>query len=219
MGLLTLEQTGLQTLAVWQTTETEEDIHHLWHQTASFNEIPASITHPHRRAQWLASRVLLHHVHPNEKVVYDENGKPWLSVPHRHISFSHTSDYIALLSSPEPCGIDIEIVSPKVERIAHKFLKPEELAAATKGMNPETLYVYWCAKEALYKVYGHKGVSLKENITVQAFSYADAGGKINAVLHHENINFGKTIQYVRKHTYMMAYTLPAAECATNSELY
>ena len=217
MGLLTLDTIGLQTLAVWQTTETEQDIHSAWKDTAMRYEIPESITHPHRRAQWLASRVLLHHLHPNEKVVYDENGKPWLSVPHRHISFSHTAEYIALLSSPEPCGIDIEIVSPKVERIAHKFLKPDEADTALRGVNPETLYVYWCAKEALYKVYGHKGVSLKDNITVQPFIYSEGGGKITAVLHHENITFEKTIHYVRHHTYMMAYTLPAAECDTNSE--
>jgi 4'-phosphopantetheinyl transferase len=217
MGLLALEAIGLQTLAVWQTTETEEDINGTWQETAMRYEIPASITHPHRRAQWLASRVLLHHIHPNEKVVYDENGKPWLSVPHRHISFSHTASYIALLSSPEACGIDIEIVSPKVERIAHKFLKPVELDAAMSGANPETLYVYWCAKEALYKVFGRKGVSLKDNITVQPFEYADGGGKITAALQFENITFEKTIQYVRQHTYMMAYTLPAAECDTNSE--
>jgi 4'-phosphopantetheinyl transferase len=217
MSIVFNNRLGDTQLVIWQTSESEEELISVWQQEASLASVPESITHPFRRAQWLASRVLLHHIHPNEKVVYDENGKPWLSVPHRHISFSHTADFIALLSSPEPCGIDIEIVSPKIERIAHKFLKPDELDAAMRGVNPETLYTYWCAKEALYKVYGQKGVSLKDNITVHSFSYAEAGGKINAVLHHENINFEKTIRYVRHHTYMMAYTLPAAECDTNSE--
>jgi 4'-phosphopantetheinyl transferase len=210
MGLIRDEQIGSLRLALWETTESEAELLEVWKTATSGLVMPESYTHPHRRRQWLASRVLLHHIHPDEQMSYDEHGKPWLSVPGRHISLSHTSSIIALLSSPEHCGIDIELISPKVERIANKFLKPGEVDAAMRSVNPETLYVYWCAKEALYKVYGRKGVSLKDNITVNPFIYS-ANGELTAVLQHENIIFEKTIRYEHCSSYMMAYTLPAPD--------
>ncbi|MCU0433069.1 MAG: 4'-phosphopantetheinyl transferase superfamily protein [Bacteroidia bacterium] len=216
MPLLLHKHLGIQQLGIWETKEPESELLEQWPDIEAGKIIPDTLTHPHRRAQWLASRVLLHHIHPNEKVIYDAHGKPWLSVTGRHISFSHTGNFIALLSSPEACGVDIEMISPKIERIARKFLKPAELDAALAGVNPETLYVYWCAKEALYKVHGQKGVSLKDNITVSPFTYLENGGTLTAVLSHENITFEKTIRYIRHNTYMMAYTMPAAECDTNS---
>lgn len=215
MGLHRNEQLGQERLAIWETTETEAELRQLWPVPDADEAILATFSHAHRRTQWLASRVLLHQVHPNERLTYDDHGKPWLSVPDRHISFSHTGKFIALLSSPLPCGIDIETVSPKVERIAAKFLKPAELIHAFAGPNPDTLYIYWCAKEALYKVYGRKGVSLKDNITVQPFTTA-AAGSLQAELRHANFIFETTIRYERCSSYMMAYTATAAACDTNS---
>src|SRR5690606_40776804 len=84
-------------------------------------------------------------------------------------------DYAAcMLGTRYEVGIDMELVKPKIEVIASKFMKPEELAQ----LQPEHHYVEqlltcWTAKEAVYKLQGKKGVSFKDNIYIEPFTYQE----------------------------------------------
>ena len=53
-------------------------------------------------------------------------------------------------------GIDIEYRSDRVKRIRSRFLAPEEEQNIDTAHEEEHLLVYWCAKEALYKLAGRK---------------------------------------------------------------
>lgn len=206
MPLSELRKTAQGQLGIWDLRETEVDLLRLREPSASEKQVIEAFSHPFRRTQWLATRILLHQLHPNEQVTYDENGKPWLSVPNIHISISHTRQFIAILTSKQPCGIDIETIHPKIQRIAHKFLQPQEHEDAEKESAINKLYVYWCAKEAMYKVYGKKNVSLKENIFVEPFEMQNTGS-VNVALNHENVKFGRILHYEQLKGIMLAYTI------------
>src|SRR5690606_35147540 len=106
----------------------------------------------------------------------DEHGKPYLlNFPH-HISLSHSYDYAAVMVSEDRLvGIDIEIIKDKIERVAKKFLSPEELDFIDPQHAIEHLYICWCAKESVYKLYGKNNVSFLNNIRLTPFHWAESG--------------------------------------------
>lgn len=121
-------------LAIWKIEETE-----------GFFNVPLQrdITHPHKRLQHLAGRYLLRYLFPDFPlglIKIADTRKPYLENEAYHFSISHCSDYAAaIVSKTKRVGVDIEVPSPKVEKIKHKFLHPEELAA----VNGEAVSVEW----------------------------------------------------------------------------
>ncbi|MEM9417209.1 MAG: 4'-phosphopantetheinyl transferase superfamily protein, partial [Bacteroidota bacterium] len=72
-----------------------------------------------------------------------------------------------------PIGVDIQLPAKKLQDVREKFLSENEVKDS--GNDMETLCIYWCAKEAIYKAHGGKGVSLKEDIHIQEFEKNDQG--------------------------------------------
>ena len=83
-----------------------------------------SITHPNKRLQNLAGRYLLPYLFPGfptTAIEIADTRKPFLSGEQYHFSISHCGRYAAaLVSSTERVGIDIEMITPRVEKIKHK---------------------------------------------------------------------------------------------------
>jgi len=161
-----------------------------------------------RNLHWLGTRVLLRKMLRIEEYIdckVDLHGKPYLvNVPY-HISFSHSFDYAAvMISKTRPVGIDIEQVKEKVERIAHKFMRAEELAFITDKHKIEQLYVCWCAKEAVYKCYGQKEVSFVNNIRLEPFAF-EGHGVVRSVLRKDDVRLGYDVGYLQYHDYMVGY--------------
>ena len=142
------------------------------------------ITHPHKRLQHLAGRYLLRFLFPdfpNELIQIASTKKPFLADEAFHFSISHCGDYAAaIVSRTNRVGIDIEIPTPKVARIRHKFLHAEELAivekestvfpapnAATEDIFLRKLTLLWSAKEAVFKWYGNGEVDFSDQIRLQ----------------------------------------------------
>ncbi len=131
-----------------------------------------NITHPHKRLQHLAGRYLLQFLFvdfPYEEILIADTRKPYLPNEQYHFSISHCGDYAAaIVSSTHRAGIDIEIPSDKVERIAHKFIhekeKPFFVSYEPMAMNHELLTILWSAKESLFKWYSLGGVDFKEHM-------------------------------------------------------
>jgi phosphopantetheine--protein transferase-like protein len=110
-----------------------------------------------------------------------------------------------MISKKGPVGIDIEQISKKVERIAPRFLNPDELASALHDQQKvKALYACWCAKEAVYKCNGQKEVSFADNIKLQPFTY-EPEGSIQAVLHKDELKLNYTVQYLQYEDYMVGY--------------
>ena len=123
-----------------------------------------------RRVHWLAYRHILKNVvnkGGNIRVRYDENSKPFIDLSDDHISVSHSGEYAAvIISHQHPVGIDIERVSPRLHKIADKFISHEETGKDLARMTTGELCLHWSAKEALYKLYGKRNLDFREHLRV-----------------------------------------------------
>ncbi|WP_140938034.1 4'-phosphopantetheinyl transferase family protein [Sphingobacterium lumbrici] len=163
-----------------------------------------------RTLHWLATRVLLRYLLQTNEYINcpsDANGKPYLPDFPYKISLTHSFDYAGvILSTNGECGIDLEIVKDKVLRIKEKFLKPEELSFISTEYEIEQLYACWCAKEAVYKLQGNKGVSFLHDMTIQPFNYK-AQGVMTLTLKKGHEEYSFHVHYEKFNTYMLGYVV------------
>lgn len=150
-------------IGIWHIVESKENLLETY-VDRGFDTINVIETKSELRLkQWLAVRLLLHEFYQDVEISYNEFGKPFLSNK-VEISISHAGDYAVIaLNTSKKCGIDIEKITAKVERIKHKFLNPQELEIAK---TLEELTLFWCAKEALYKLYSEKELIFNEQLFV-----------------------------------------------------
>lgn len=150
-----------------------------------------SIKNNKRRTEWMTVRALLiEYFKEAIDIVYDSQNKPHLNKSDYHISISHSQERIAIsLNKHKDNGIDLQYITPKIERIRHKFLKLHE-SDQIKELDYETLTYYWSIKEALFKVYGKNDIFLKENIEVIEFNQKPktAIGVITASNYQKQLN-------------------------------
>lgn len=138
-------------------------------------ELLATISHPIKKAEFLASRLALHallsSIGVDDYIMHkDMHGKPYLIDSSIHISLANSFPYAtAIVHKDAPVGIDIEKPSDKLIRVQHKFLHETEWVTFLN--NPELLCLAWCAKESLYKLHGRKNLSFKANICIKELLY------------------------------------------------
>jgi len=125
---------------------------------------------PRKRSEWLASRELLFQIArlpARVQCLYDEFGKPYLPGIDKHISVSHSGLWCAAMISEQPCGVDIQVYSDTVQRIADRFLTESDLMHAQKAADPlRYLHLLWGAKECVYKAYGKRKLGFREHIFI-----------------------------------------------------
>lgn len=194
--------------ALWKIEEQADELYSQLQLDEDEKNFIEQISNGKRHLHWLGTRVLLRKMLLTDEYIdckVDSHGKPYLvSLPY-HISFSHSFDYAAVMISKNgPVGIDIENIKEKVERIAHKFMSPQELASIDADNKIQQLYVCWCAKEAIYKCYGQKAVSFLDNISLQPFTYANEGC-VNAHLHKDDVAIDYKVGYLKYEDYMIGY--------------
>jgi len=136
---------------------------------------------PRKRTEWLASRELLFKISNLPQrlgCVYDEFGKPELRGSDKHISISHSELWCAAMISDQICGVDVQIYSTTVERIAGRFLTEKDLADANRAQNPlHQLHVLWGVKECMYKAYGKRKLGFRENIIITRLDHEQCNGQ------------------------------------------
>lgn len=126
----------------------------------------------HRRREYLSWRVLLYgYLGDGARVEYDANGAPRLvSHPDICLSVSHCRDMVAVALSERRCGVDMERLDRDFSKAAPRFLSEEERRLSDDGRLAAAV---WCAKECLYKMYGHPGVDLLRDIRIEGADFRD----------------------------------------------
>ena len=161
-----------------------------------------------RKKHWLAYRILLKELIDSKsdlKILYDESGKPYLKNSNYNISVSHSFEYVAAIVSKKlPAGIDIEKISSRIERIKNKFLCETELKDINENFKLEKIYIYWCAKEALYKLYGKRDLNFITNIKIAPFNF-EQKGQINGELSGDSNSKKYKLFYEQLNDYMLVY--------------
>jgi len=189
-------------IAIWKITETEDELtNELVLVGFELNSIYKT-KNKQRLKQWLATRLLLNDFFKDVKVIYDSLGKPSLDNGW-NISISHSNDFVAInLNKDDDCGIDIEKITPKIERIKHKFLNNIDLENV---ISLEHLIIYWGAKEALYKYYGKKEVLFIENLFINNFNKSN--NKFNGKIKMADFQKEIPMMWEKVEDFVMVYTL------------
>lgn len=174
-------------VAIWQITESSDELYALL-ATDKYDQQLAGKHHEARRAEWLAVRVLVKDLLGTEvEVAYHPTGRPYLKGSDVSISISHTKGFAAVAyRHGGAVGMDIEYVSPRVERIASRFTSQEE-AAYIDGHNANGRQGYhlvnWSAKEALYKLYDSPSMAeFKEVFRIAPYRLSSYG-TLHATIH------------------------------------
>lgn len=140
-----------------------------------------TLKHDSKKTQWICCKKTLEHLLEKEiEIAYDTNGKPFINESNQHISFSHTTNYSAVIIDELPTGIDIEMNKPKILSIASKFLDKKEIATLNHQPKESIIraHIYWGAKEALYKLYGNKQLIFAENLKIGDFDHSPQTGQL-----------------------------------------
>lgn len=194
--------------ALWKIEEDAEDLYAQLQLNDEEKAFVEQLRHGKRHLHWLGTRVLLRTMLRTDEYIdckVDAHGKPYLVNLPYHISLSHSFEYAAVMISKSPVGIDIEQIRQKVERIAPRFMNPDELASVPDDEHKvNALYAYWCAKEAVYKCYGQKEVSFIHHINLKPFPYLP-GGTVQVQLHKGEVNRDYDVHYFKYEDYMVGY--------------
>ncbi len=167
---------------IWKIAEDEQA---LLDQVKDYESISGTITHPEKRLEFIAGRVLARNLlealgKPFEGVTKDVFGKPFFKEHTFQLSLSHSYPYVAALADiRQSVGIDLEQIKKKLVKIGPRVLHASELQDA--GEDETKHCIYWCAKEALIKIYGKKDLVFSEHLLISPFKLEKEGhltGKI-----------------------------------------
>ena len=150
----------------------------IWHIEESeaffLKKVPLKkdVSHPHKRLQHLAGRYLLPVLFsdfPLEEIVIADTRKPFLENEKYHFSISHCGNFAAaIVSSKSRVGVDIEMMTPKISRISHKFLSTGEGHFADASWAPMKFQtIIWSSKESIFKWYSLGEVDFKEHMQLR----------------------------------------------------
>lgn len=164
---------------------------------------------------FLAVRMLLQHIGFSDfDLYYDENGKPHLEKKEDrekkkdlHISISHSFDFSCIcISSDKIIGIDMEIVKPKILRIAPRFMDIKHIEGLPEAEQIEKATVIWGIKEAIFKIKNEKGISFPNHIFENIFCLSDSSCQAELRFNEKIENFH--IQFYPVEDYIFVCALP-----------
>jgi len=108
----------------------------------------------------------------------ETNGKPFLLHTEKEISFSHSKNLMAIqVSQAFSPGIDVELIREKIKIVSQKFLHQSEFFDDSFV----ALHIIWGAKEAIYKHWSLKSLSLISDIRIMPFEKKESG-EISGIL-------------------------------------
>lgn len=156
-------------IGIWELTESVTGLSAFF--SAKELDDPAFLkyTHEKRKIEWLATRLLIRQLAGDDCTIsYLESGKPLLRHnKYKHISISHSREFAAVILHEElNVGIDIEDTSRDFQRVEKKYLSDDELVYI-KG-NHRLQCLYWCAKEAIFKLVDDDGIDFRKQIHIAA---------------------------------------------------
>lgn len=205
MPLVHLKESSTPSVALWHITESEDELKSL----AVNEECPQDIVSPLKRLEWLSGRILISSLAKQQGISYqgivkDQFGKPFLKDNTHQISLSHSYPYVAAqIHVSHSVGIDIEQPKDKLLRIASRVLDDGELEDA--GTDIVKHCIYWCAKEALYKIYGKRGLLFTNHLKVKPFQLQKKG-ELHGAIEFDNVNVFAELHYIVETEYVLVFS-------------
>jgi phosphopantetheine--protein transferase-like protein len=185
-------------IAVWQVTETEEELMKLSSVPTDEMEDISLIRNEDQRRQKLAVRALLNEVFEEKMYLnHHDNGKPYLENCVTNISITHTDKYVAIIiSDDDELGIDIESLDRNFAPVEQKALSEDEIDDLDDDKKNEQLAIYWCAKEAIFKRMSQNRVNFAEQIEVEKFNLKKEGELEATFIHKDEYEEEFDLEYM-----------------------
>lgn len=123
-----------------------------------------------RRGEHLAWRRIVRRELGRSVVIdYNEVGAPVVDIPNTYISVAHGGESVAVAIGECAVGVDIESAERDFERAKDRYMSLMEQQLCFDVLWPAKV---WTAKEAMYKLYGHRGVDLRDDLQIYAMEAA-----------------------------------------------
>lgn len=198
-------------IGIWKIEESKDELLERLMMKPNEMQMLNSFQNDTRKIQWLSVRNLIRTLLQNPatplEIAYDENSKPNLVKSNYHVSISHSKNKAAvLLSNSKFIGIDIEHIHPKIEKVIHKFVSPDEIGNLSEADKIPYYHVCWSAKEALYKLNGRRGIDFIKDIKIQPFIYKEKGS-LNASIRYDHEFHDFKMNYFKINDYMLVYVV------------
>ncbi len=167
-------QTSIEQI-IWSVREIHEPVEELLNMLEKkylYLKHIEKTTSESRKKEWLTVRALLKEMLGDEKeILYTETGKPYLSDNSYQISISHTKGFVAIALHPKKSiGIDIEHISPRIQKIRSRFMNERENTNLDKTQEEIHLLLHWSAKESMFKILGEQDVDFQKCLHINPFN-------------------------------------------------
>jgi 4'-phosphopantetheinyl transferase len=176
-------------IGVWQMTENAAGLIAAFSNEELCDPIFTKYANEKRQIEWLSTRLLIRQmIGANFTISYLPTGKPILEhSTFKKISISHSRSFAAVIvHQKKNVGIDIEETNRNFNRISQRYLSADEQKQTDKDAS--RLCLYWCAKEAIFKLVDDEGIDFSKQILVksdQNARYISEGRQTNFKLEHE----------------------------------
>ncbi len=167
-------------IGLWKNDETLEDLLFTLQPKDEILFTYNTLSIEKRQKEYCITQLLLKELtDAPQKILKDENGKPSLRDLPYNISISHADIYsVVMLSEQLECGVDVELVQPRIKRISTKFVSDYERLYVSEGKESSYYTIIWCVKEAIYKWYAKRGLDFKQNMIIHPFTMQQSGGPV-----------------------------------------
>ncbi len=199
-------------VGVWQITESEEELKALASVPSDELEEISYIKNESLRKQKLAVRCLLDALF-EEKVYlsHHDNGKPYIENSAMNISITHTNRYVAVILNPtDEVGIDCESLDRDFSAVKKKALSEdeiEEVEEIDEEQRNEQLAIYWCAKEAVYKMVSQYGVDFAEQIEIDDFRLRGEGELVATFTDKDGFEEEYELEYITFDRHVLVWVI------------
>ena len=151
---------------LWKINESFTELRQMIALTDKAEERLASMKSSLHQKGFLSVRALLNQAGLDDRdLFYNDFGKPFLRNG-QYVSITHSHERSAIIIAPYPVGIDLELMRPKILRIAHKFSNEPSEDLKNLITDQVTQYTYvWTAKESVYKMISAPGLSFRNDIS------------------------------------------------------
>lgn len=196
--------------SLWEIRESEEELLDFLKIDHDIERIISNIRNNKKRLECISGRLALKNLLEEIGESYhgiwkDDHGKPFLKESDFHISLSHSFPYVAaMINKKNAVGIDIEKIDGKIKRIEHKFLNEQEMFDANHEI--EKLILLWSTKESIYKAFGRRNITFKDQIEITPFELLPEGSLNAKVKVNGSIQFFE-VSYLTINGFILTYTL------------
>ncbi len=177
MPIIQLYRKKTHQWAIWQVEESLDDLFSYFDNPSEYKLQAEKFSSEKRKYEFIVTRVLLKYILKEEKeIAYHPNGKPYFKDNSYFISISHSGKYVAVIVSTNyPVGIDIEVYTERIDRLASRFMRKDEIATLYHGEKRWSYLLHWSAKEVLFKLLNQENIDFKEHLIIHQFQVKNTG--------------------------------------------